>query len=45
MWSSAPCEIPRVRIKKKHAGIVKKRFKYSDHQKSEKEKKKKQRAP
>jgi len=41
MWSSAPCDIPIVRIKKKQTGIVKNKFIFSDHQKREKEKKKK----
>tara|TARA_B110000967_G_C18625759_1_gene431126 strand:+ start:41 stop:166 length:126 start_codon:yes stop_codon:yes gene_type:complete len=41
MWSSDPCEIPIVRIKKKHTGTVKREFIFPVHQKSEKEKKKK----
>ena len=41
MWSNAPWDIPRVRIKKKHIGIEKKISKFSDHQKSEQEKRKK----
>ena len=45
MWSSDPCEIPIVRIKKKHTGTVKREFIFPVHQKSEKEKKKKQHDP